>query len=188
MWIWIRIENVYKCCPLISETLCKPDLQLKTWISHKMIRFRIMVINCRCTTCRSCPSTTSPSCPPSFAHFLAFAKSFSQVLSGPLSKIFKILNHLCENACEVLQSGRQNRYVIEFNFYLTNVASWGAFYFRQCFWAGSRWIQVFSPIRIRVLKVRIRPLINLWDLNDGLIRFWRSLTKKDSVKSARYEI
>ena len=30
-------------------------------------------------------------------------------------------------------------------------------------------IRVFSPIRIRVLKVRIRsrPFINLWDLNDG---------------------
>ena len=40
------------------------------------------------------------------------------------------------------------------------------------------------------LKVRrqIRPLKKLWDLNDGLIRFRRSLTKKDSVRSARYEI
>ena len=39
---------------------------------------------------------------------------------------------------------------------------------------------------IRDLKVRIhiRPLINLWGLNDGFIRFWRSLTKKYSVKSA----
>ena len=53
--------------------------------------------------------------------------------------------------------------------------------------------RVFSPIRIRVLKVRIRihPVINLWDLNDGfehMIRFWRSLTKKDNGKSARYEV
>ena len=31
------------------------------------------------------------------------------------------------------------------------------------------------------LKVWIRPLINLWDLNDGLIRFWLSLTKKGKV-------
>ena len=48
---------------------------------------------------------------------------------------------------------------------------------------GSQWIQVFSPIRIRVLKVciRIRPFINLCDLNYG---FWRSLTKKDSVESS----
>ena len=39
----------------------------------------------------------------------------------------------------------------------------------QCFGSGSEWILVFSPIWIRVLKVRIRirPLINLWDLNDG---------------------
>ena len=35
----------------------------------------------------------------------------------------------------------------------------------QCF--GSGWNRVFSPIRIRVLKVRIRPFINLCDLNDG---------------------
>ena len=37
----------------------------------------------------------------------------------------------------------------------------------QCF--GSGWIWGFSPIRIRVLKVRIRirPFINLCDLNDG---------------------
>ena len=35
----------------------------------------------------------------------------------------------------------------------------------QCL--GSDWIRVHSPIRIRVLKVWIRPLINLWDLNDG---------------------
>ena len=34
----------------------------------------------------------------------------------------------------------------------------------QCFRSG--WIRVFSPIRIRFLKVRIRPLINLSDLND----------------------
>ena len=39
----------------------------------------------------------------------------------------------------------------------------------QCFGSGSGWIRVFSPIwiRIRVLKVRICTLINLWDLNDG---------------------
>ena len=37
--------------------------------------------------------------------------------------------------------------------------------YKQCF--GSGWIQVFSLIWIRVLKVRICPLINLWDLNDG---------------------
>ena len=37
--------------------------------------------------------------------------------------------------------------------------------FYQCF--GSGWIWVFSPIRIRVLKVQIRPLVNLQDLNDG---------------------
>ena len=40
-------------------------------------------------------------------------------------------------------------------------------YFAPCFGSGSGWIRVFSPIRVRVLKVRIRTLINLWDLNDG---------------------
>ena len=51
--------------------------------------------------------------------------------------------------------------------------------FMQC--SGSGWIRVFSPIRIR-------PLIDLWDLNDGFDKVWRNLTKKDNVKSARYEI
>ena len=44
-------------------------------------------------------------------------------------------------------------------------------------------------IRIRVLKVRIRPFINLCDLNDGFDKVLEDcLTKKDGVKSARYEI
>ena len=52
-------------------------------------------------------------------------------------------------------------------------------------------IRVFSPIRIRVLKVRIRsrPFINLWDLNDG---YEKVLEEPDQngqcVKSAPYEI
>ena len=37
--------------------------------------------------------------------------------------------------------------------------------FKAVFWIRI-WIRVFSLIRIRVLKVRIRPLINLWYLND----------------------
>ena len=37
----------------------------------------------------------------------------------------------------------------------------------QCFGSGSGWIRVFSPNRIRVLKVQIRPFLNLCDLKDG---------------------
>ena len=48
----------------------------------------------------------------------------------------------------------------------TFLPSFTNYYLCQCF--GSGWIRVFSPIRIRVLKVRIRPLINVWDLNDVL--------------------
>ena len=48
----------------------------------------------------------------------------------------------------------------------------------------------FSPIRISVLKVRIRirPCINLCDLNDGLDKVLEKPDKKDSFKSASYEI
>ena len=35
------------------------------------------------------------------------------------------------------------------------------------------------------LKVQIRPLVNLWDLNDGFDKGWMSLTIKNCVRSAR---
>ena len=57
----------------------------------------------------------------------------------------------------------------------------------HCFESRSGWIRAVSSIRIRVWKVRIRPNINSCDLTDGF-GLWRNLTKKDSVKSARYEI
>ena len=48
----------------------------------------------------------------------------------------------------------------------------------------------FLPIRISVLKVRIRirPCINLCDLNDGLDKVLEKPDKKDSFKSASYNI
>ena len=39
-----------------------------------------------------------------------------------------------------------------------------------------------------MFRIRIRPLTKLMDLNDVFDRFWRKLTKKDSVDSAKYEI
>ena len=48
------------------------------------------------------------------------------------------------------------------------------------FFRRTGWIRVFSPIRIRVYK--------LMGSNDVLIKFWRSLTKKGSVESVKYEI
>ena len=54
----------------------------------------------------------------------------------------------------------------------------------QCFGSGSGWIWVSSPIRIRVLKVRIRipPCINFCDLNDG---FDKVLEKPDQKRWCR---
>ena len=51
----------------------------------------------------------------------------------------------------------------------------------QCFGSGSRWLQVYSQIRIRVLKfrIRIRPFINLCDLND---RFDNVLEEPDQKR------
>ena len=47
----------------------------------------------------------------------------------------------------------------------------------QC--SGSGWFGVFSPIQIWVLKVRIRPFINLCDLNDG---FFNKFLKEPDQK------
>ena len=38
------------------------------------------------------------------------------------------------------------------------------------------------------VRIRIRPLINLWDLNDGFDKVLEEPDQKDSVKSATYEI
>ena len=49
----------------------------------------------------------------------------------------------------------------------------------KCF--GSRCIRVYSPIRIRVLEVRIRPFINLCDLNDGFDKVLEEPDQKKTV-------
>ena len=50
----------------------------------------------------------------------------------------------------------------------------------KCF--GSRCIRVYSPIRIRVLEVRIRPFINLCDLNDGFDKVLEEPEQKGQFK------
>ena len=49
---------------------------------------------------------------------------------------------------------------------------------KQCFGSGTGWIRVFSPIRIRILKVRIRLFINLSDLNDGFDKVFEEPDQK----------
>ena len=59
---------------------------------------------------------------------------------------------------------------------------WNSNGVNQCFGSGSGWIRVFSTIRIRVLKVRIRPFINLCDPNEG---FDKVLEEPDQKRQCR---
>ena len=62
----------------------------------------------------------------------------------------------------------------------------------QCFEFWSGWIRVFSPIRFRTLKTRIRicPLTNQWDLNDVFDFFGGNWPKRTvlTIESAKFEI
>ena len=46
----------------------------------------------------------------------------------------------------------------------------------------------FSPIQIRIrgLKVRIRPLINFWDLNDGFDKVLEEPDQKQQTTNANF--